>query len=201
MGMDNNQSERISLLKALTEQWKQIFNYKGTATKREYWCVLIFDLVIGVLAALAIWKGTYLKVVGIVILVYLTVALVPLVSLTVRRLHDTGKSGWWMILSFILVIGLIILAVMCIKPAAKEEPEEFYPEINIPMAVYGPPEIFEEDIPEAEDSEEYEEPEESDEQEGSEESDEQEERLIISPGFSPDLNVPEEVYGPPEMFE
>lgn len=176
MKLDNNQSEKISFLKAILQQWKLIFKYEGTATKREYWCVLVFNLVIGVLATLAIYKGDYLKIAGIVLCTYLVVALIPMLSLTVRRLHDTGKSGWWMCLALVVVVGLIVLAVMCMRPAEVETPpEEFYPEVNIPVAVYGPPEIPEEEI--------------EDDSTGTE---------VV---FFPEMNVPEEVYGPPEFFE
>lgn len=173
--MDREQTEKITFWDALVEHWKKIFDYKGIAIKKEYWCVLIFDLVLGVLATLAVRNGRYLKIVGIIMLVYIILDLIPLVSLTVRRLHDTGKTGWWMCLAFIIIIGFIVLIIMCMKPSKTVEPESYYPIYNVPETVYGPPEMLE-DYPVLDNPD-----------EGME--------------FYPEMNVPEEVYGPPEMLE
>jgi uncharacterized membrane protein YhaH (DUF805 family) len=44
-------------------------------------------------------------------LIYALVIFIPGLAVTVRRLHDVGKSGWWYLLAFIPLIGAIILLV------------------------------------------------------------------------------------------
>jgi uncharacterized membrane protein YhaH (DUF805 family) len=52
---------------------------------------------------------------GIVGLVWILVNVVPLLAVIVRRLHDTGKSGWWALISLIPLIGFIVLLVFTVQ--------------------------------------------------------------------------------------
>ncbi len=48
---------------------------------------------------------------GIVGLVWILVTIVPALAVLVRRLHDTGKSGWWVLIGFVPFVGTIVLFV------------------------------------------------------------------------------------------
>ena len=52
--------------------------------------------------------------IGIVISVLLWLATL---AVTVRRLHDTGRSGWWVLLWFVCCIGAIVVVVFCVQPS------------------------------------------------------------------------------------
>jgi len=45
--------------------------------------------------------------------IYALAALVPSLAVDVRRLHDIGKSGWWLLIAFVPIVGGIILLVWC----------------------------------------------------------------------------------------
>ena len=60
--------------------------------------------------------GLYTLVMVLVGLVCLYLV-VPLLSATIRRLHDTGKSGWWVLVSLVPSIGELILFIMCLSPS------------------------------------------------------------------------------------
>ena len=47
------------------------------------------------------------------------VLIVPLLSIEVRRLHDTGRSGWWILIGVIPCIGLIVLIVWCVQGGSR----------------------------------------------------------------------------------
>lgn len=56
--------------------------------------------------------GTYM-VLGFI---YSLAVLLPSIAVGIRRLHDTGKSGWWLLISFIPIIGAIVLIVFAVTP-------------------------------------------------------------------------------------
>lgn len=95
--------------------------FEGRARRSEYWywtlAVVLAEVVILILSALN-------KSVGQVLYVVLILAvLVPSLAVTVRRLHDTGRSGWWILVGLIPFIGAIILIVFAVQdsqPGANE---------------------------------------------------------------------------------
>ncbi|MFC4409097.1 DUF805 domain-containing protein [Chungangia koreensis] len=94
-------------------QWylKVLQNYigfSGRARRKEYWMfVLINAIIILVLSILESLMGLP----GIISGLYSLAVLLPSLAVSVRRLHDTGKSGWWILLGLIPFVGTIILLV------------------------------------------------------------------------------------------
>jgi uncharacterized membrane protein YhaH (DUF805 family) len=78
--------------------------WQGRATRSEYWYFYLFMLICMVVAAVIDSNG-YLAV-----LVVLGLTL-PQLAVTVRRLHDTGRSGWWYWIGLIPLVGGILLLV------------------------------------------------------------------------------------------
>ena len=93
-------------------------NFDGRARRKEYWIFVILNTVFAVLALILD------NVLGLAALtngfsplysLYWLATLVPALAVTVRRLHDTGRSGWYFLVAFIPLIGgiwLLILTVM-----------------------------------------------------------------------------------------
>ena len=77
-------------------------NFNGRASRSEYWWYCLFAVILGVVISVGFsFSQTAVSVVsGIVNLALL----LPGLGLCVRRLHDVGKSGWWIFLAFIPVI-------------------------------------------------------------------------------------------------
>ena len=91
---------------------KKYVCFKGRARRSEYcWFVLISLLVIVIGAVLDNVIGTTFKLSGVVlyygyIACVLTIALIlPFISVSVRRFHDTDRSAWWLILALIPILG------------------------------------------------------------------------------------------------
>lgn len=94
-------------------------NFEGRARRQEYWMftlinVLIF-FVLAFVSGLLADSGDASVIPIIIIGVYFLAILVPSIAVTVRRLHDTGKSGWYYLLSFIPYIGGIIMLVFTVQ--------------------------------------------------------------------------------------
>ena len=84
-------------------------NFEGRARRKEYWMFIIFTLIFSV--ALSIIDGIIgLAPVGLSALFQITI-FVPSIAIGARRLHDVGKSGWWQLLYFALIIGWIPLII------------------------------------------------------------------------------------------
>ena len=97
---------------------KQYIDFWGRARRKEYWMFTLWNVVITLfLAALApigmeIGSDSFVSYIPMVLyLLYGLFILIPSFTVSVRRLHDIGKSGWWILISLIPVIGSIILLV------------------------------------------------------------------------------------------
>ena len=86
-------------------------DFSGRSRRSEYWWASLTIAVIGAIvgAALADWSW-----------IWSLATLVPGLAITVRRLHDIGKSGWWYLICLIPVVGSIILLVWCCKDSTED---------------------------------------------------------------------------------
>ena len=85
---------------------KQYVDFSGRARRKEYWMYFmvyfLITLVCGVVEGVLSMPGTLTTIVALV-------HLLPSLGVTARRLHDTNRSAWWMLVSFIPVIGWLVL--------------------------------------------------------------------------------------------
>ena len=88
---------------------KQYATFSGRASRSEFWYFQLFNvLVYVVLAILDSVIGTNGALVGL----YALGTLLPSLAVIIRRLHDTGKSGWWIFIELVPAIGAIWLIVL-----------------------------------------------------------------------------------------
>lgn len=96
---------------------KQYADFKGRARRKEYWFFTLFHLLIGVTFILfntVIIQATNNPdfAIGFVLYgIYMLSVLLPAIAVTVRRLHDTDHSAWWILISLVPLVGSIILLV------------------------------------------------------------------------------------------
>ena len=91
------------------EVLKKYAVFSGRARRKEYWMFLLFNIII------VIALGVIETIVGtnsVIALFYTLAILLPGLAVTVRRLHDTGKSGWWLLIGIVPLIGIVILVFM-----------------------------------------------------------------------------------------
>jgi uncharacterized membrane protein YhaH (DUF805 family) len=94
-------------LKAL----KQYADFNGRAHRTEFWMFVLIHFII--LIVLAVVDSMITG--GILYMLYALALFLPYLGVGVRRLHDTGRSGWWVLVAFIPVIGIIILIVFWVQ--------------------------------------------------------------------------------------
>lgn len=122
----------FGLVSAITLFFARAFNFRGRATRAEFWWVqLVFVLVMGIAVARdgqrliaqapMLAEDPTLAMAGSMASVWIwIVAFVPMLSLAIRRLHDAGYSGFWYLLQFVPVIGALVLLVICISPSQRD---------------------------------------------------------------------------------
>jgi uncharacterized membrane protein YhaH (DUF805 family) len=94
------------------EVFKKYAVFDGRATRTEFWTFTLGNMVVGVV--LAILGGISD---GFVVLSYLfsLATFLPSLAVGVRRLHDTGRSGWWWLIGLIPLVGAIVLLVFFVQ--------------------------------------------------------------------------------------
>lgn len=99
---------------------KHYADFSGRANRKQFWLyalwLVVVYIVIGILsAALGEKAGN-----AVIVLVWLAL-IVPNLAMIVRRLHDTDRSGWWVLISFLPLIGGLILFVFEVLPGTPGE--------------------------------------------------------------------------------
>ena len=98
------------------EVLKKYAVFDGRARRKEYWMFFLINVVISVvLGAIDVLLGTFSQTgVGVLQSLYSLAVLIPSIAVTVRRLHDTGRTGWWILIGLIPFIGGIILLIFMV---------------------------------------------------------------------------------------
>lgn len=94
---------------------KQYADFNGRARRKEYWMFVLFNMIFAMVAVvLDNILGITMAGIGYGPLygLYLLAVILPSIAVGVRRLHDIGKSGWMMLISFIPFVGGIWLFVL-----------------------------------------------------------------------------------------
>jgi len=100
--------------------------FSGRARRKEYWFFVLFNVLISLLLSIADGlTGTLNPLTGVGVLggVYMIAIMIPSIAVAVRRLHDTGRSGWWLLISLIPVVGGLVLLYFLVldsDPASNE---------------------------------------------------------------------------------
>ena len=86
---------------------------EGRARRMEYWMFFLFNVIICIILGV-IDAVTGFPVLGFI---YGLAIIIPSITVGVRRLHDIGKSGWWLLIALIPVIGGLVLLVFAVLPS------------------------------------------------------------------------------------
>lgn len=96
---------------------KKYATFRGRARRSEYWYFVLFNIIFSIIAmTLDNLLGTAMPRVGYgpIYGLYTLAIIIPGLAVAVRRLHDVGKSGWFLLIALIPVIGAIWLLVLMV---------------------------------------------------------------------------------------
>ena len=93
---------------------KKYAQFSGRARRKEYWMFFLFNTIFSIVASILdnIVFGTSIEGFGYIYILYVLFAIIPSLAVGVRRLHDIGKSGWWLLISLIPIVGLWLLVLL-----------------------------------------------------------------------------------------
>jgi uncharacterized membrane protein YhaH (DUF805 family) len=97
----------MNFTQAISSGFSNYVNFAGRAIRSEYWYWVLFVIVASIVASIID------VVLGIRVFepLFSLAVLLPSIAVGVRRLHDLDRSGWWLLLGFIPLIGAIVLIV------------------------------------------------------------------------------------------
>ena len=98
--------------------------FSGRARRKEYWYFFLFNILIAfAIAFVEALIGTVDPETGYGLFgaLYTLAVLIPGIAVSARRLHDTNRSGWWLLIALIPLLGALVLIVFL---ASASEPDE-----------------------------------------------------------------------------
>ena len=107
----------IEVLKKYTE-------FSGRARRKEYWYFALFNIIVSfIFIGIDFMFGTFNSEGGFGVFntIYSLSVLLPAIGVGIRRFHDIGKSGWWLLIGFIPLIGAIVLIIFFVKDSQPGE--------------------------------------------------------------------------------
>jgi uncharacterized membrane protein YhaH (DUF805 family) len=118
----------VSFVDAVRSVLTKYATFSGRARRSEYWFFALAYLIASVVANIID------QMIGTQLFVYILALalLLPSLAVGVRRLHDTGRSGWWILIGLVPIVGFIVLIVFYVQdsqpmtnaygPSPKHEP-------------------------------------------------------------------------------
>ena len=101
---------------------KNTFKFSGKSSRREFWMAVLVNSIISILLVVFVLPfigspEVFIKAFYAVAGLYEVLVFIPMLSLTVRRLHDVGRSGWYVLIGAIALIGEILLIYWLAQPS------------------------------------------------------------------------------------
>lgn len=107
--------------------FKNYVNFNNRTSRKDYWLAILFNWIIAFVIGI-IGNATDMSIFKVLGYLYSLATLVPGIALSIRRMHDIGKAGTWILVSFIPIAGQIwFLVLVC--TASKPVGEQYGPQV------------------------------------------------------------------------
>lgn len=120
---------QLTFKEAVERALKQNYcNFNGRSSRSEYWWYVLFNACVSIaVAILFCWSNDVYNIVNCLVGLAL---LLPSLGVAVRRLHDINKSGWWLLIVLVPIVGAILLIVWFCKDSDMT-PNQYGPVPNL----------------------------------------------------------------------
>lgn len=111
------------MVEATKAMYTNYANFNGRTSRRDYWMGILgyFLLCLAVSFVAGIINGVTKSSIGSTLLSLFSLAsIIPALAMEVRRLHDVNKSGWYICIAFIPIVGSILLLIQLCTPSVNE---------------------------------------------------------------------------------
>jgi uncharacterized membrane protein YhaH (DUF805 family) len=123
----------MGFTQAISAGFSNYVNFSSRACRSEYWYWILFIIIADVVAAIIDQVLGMQLVTGL----FGVATLIPNIAIAIRRLHDLDRTGWWILLGFIPLIGWIILLIWYITKGT-DGPNRFGPDPLATLAISAP---------------------------------------------------------------
>lgn len=92
--------------------------FSGRARRKEYWYFTLVNILANLVMSIIdriLGSALQIESFGLFGVIYALFILIPSIAVTVRRLHDTGRTGWWVLIAFIPIVGLLVMLYFLIQ--------------------------------------------------------------------------------------
>jgi len=104
----------MSFVDAVKSAFANYVCFSGRARRSEYWYFVLFQVIVSVVLSI-LTSVTGATIFTVLATLFSLAVLLPSLGLSIRRLHDIGKSGWWLFIGLVPVVGSILLLVWTCK--------------------------------------------------------------------------------------
>lgn len=95
----------MDFMTAVKHVFANYANFHGRARRSEFWWFVLFNMIVNVVASV-VDNAIGIPILGIVAFLGL---IIPGIAVTIRRFHDTGRSGWWYFILLVPLVGVILV--------------------------------------------------------------------------------------------
>lgn len=104
-------------MESYKKMWKNYFKFEGRTSRKDYWMAVLINFVVSLLiSAISYFIG-----VSVISTIYAILIIIPGLSMGFRRMHDINKSGGWVFISLVPIVGFIIELVLLCQPSVDED--------------------------------------------------------------------------------
>jgi uncharacterized membrane protein YhaH (DUF805 family) len=109
--------------------------FSGRSQRKEYWMFFLFNIIVavvlGIIEGILGLSGMVAGAYGPLTVLYELAILIPSIAVGIRRLHDTDRSGWWLLIALVPIVGAIVLLVFFVSDGTRG-PNRFGPDPKNP---------------------------------------------------------------------
>ncbi|SMX46049.1 DUF805 domain-containing protein [Maliponia aquimaris] len=109
-------NRKVGMVEAFKLFFSNYINFEGRSNRGEYWwaflAIILVSVVLGVVDGM-LTAGGGMPILG---MIFSLATLVPGIALGVRRLHDIDKSGWWLLIGLVPLVGFLVLIYFFVQP-------------------------------------------------------------------------------------
>ena len=109
----------MGFIESINSGFARYVDFSARSSRSEYWFWTLF-VILGEIV-LSILAGILGTLVSILLFVFVIGVFIPSLAVSIRRLHDVGKSGWWIFIALIPIIGTIILLVWFVSAGEEDD--------------------------------------------------------------------------------
>jgi uncharacterized membrane protein YhaH (DUF805 family) len=98
---------------------KKYAQFSGRSRRKEYWMFVLLQIVVivglSIIETILDLSGTVLGLYGPLTMLAILALFIPGIAVSIRRLHDTDRSGWWILLGLVPLVGLVLIVFMVLE--------------------------------------------------------------------------------------